>query len=86
MNLNGIFEALMLIAFAASWPFSIIKALRTHVVAGKSPLFMIIIEIGYICGMLFNITLPAGPNWRLGLYVLNFCIVGTDLCLYYRYR
>lgn len=81
----AIFEVLMLLSFAASWPFSIIKALRTHVVAGKSPIFMIIIEIGYISGILYKITSP-GTDWRIWLYVLNFIIVGTDLFLYYLYR
>lgn len=86
MTLSGVFEALMLLSFAASWPFSIIKALRTHIVAGKSPLFMTIIEIGYIFGVLFKLTAPGGPDWRIWLYVLNFIIIGTDLVLYYVYR
>lgn len=80
-----IFEALMLLCFAVSWPFSIIKALRTHVVAGKSPLFMIIIESGYVFGVIYKLTCPT-IDWRIWLYVLNFCIIGTDLFLYYLYR
>lgn len=80
-----IFEALMLLAFATSWPFSIIKALRTHIVAGKSPLFMIIIEMGYIFGILYKLTAPH-TDWRIWLYILNFLIIGTDLFLYYLYR
>lgn len=35
----SIFEIVMLLCFAASWPFSIVKALRTKVVIGKSPVF-----------------------------------------------
>ncbi len=81
-----IFEIVMLLCFAASWPFSIIKALRTKVVAGKSPLFMSLIEIGYVSGILYKLTLPQGPDWRVCLYVLNLVIVGTDLFLYYLYR
>ena len=81
-----VFEALMLASFAASWPFSIIKALRTHIVAGKSPLFMAIIEMGYVFGIVYKLTLPDGPDWRIWLYVLNFVIIGTDLALYYVYR
>ncbi len=80
-----IFEVLMLLCFAASWPFSIVKALRTKVVAGKSPLFMTIIEIGYVFGILYKVTSP-DRDWRVWLYVLNLVIVGTDLFLYYLYR
>lgn len=78
------FEVIMLLAFAASWPFSIIKALRTHVVAGKSPLFMSLIEIGYISGILWKVT-GDHCDWRVWLYVLNFVIIGTDLTLYFIY-
>lgn len=86
MTLHAILEALMLLSFAASWPFSIIKTLRTRTVAGKSPLFVGIIEMGYVFGIFFNLTNPGGPNWRLGLYILNFLIIGLDLALYFRYR
>ncbi len=80
-----IFEIIMLLCFAASWPFSIVKALRTKVVAGKSPLFMSLIEIGYVSGILYKLTCPQ-TDWRVWLYVLNLLIVGTDLFLYYLYR
>lgn len=76
---------MMLLCFAASWPFSIIKAIRTKVVAGKSPLFMTLIEIGYVSGILYKVTSPT-PDWRVWLYVLNFIIIGTDLVLYFIYR
>jgi hypothetical protein len=80
-----IFEIIMLLCFAASWPFSIVKALRTKVVAGKSPLFMSLIEIGYVSGILYKATSPH-TDWRIWLYVLNLIIVGTDLFLYFLYR
>ncbi len=80
-----IFEIIMLLCFAASWPFSIVKAIRTKVVAGKSPLFMSLIEIGYVAGILYKVTSPQ-TDWRVWLYVLNLVIVGTDLFLYYLYR
>lgn len=76
----------MLLAFAASWPFSIAKTLRTRTVAGKSPLFMGIIEAGYVFGILFKLTSPGGVDWRIFLYFLNLVIIGIDLALYFRYR
>ncbi len=83
-HLSSFFEAAMLLCFAASWPFSILKALRTKVVAGKSPAFMFIIELGYVSGILYKLT--GKTDAVIWLYVLNFLIVGTDLALYYRYR
>ena len=78
------FEVLMLVCFAASWPFSILKAWRTKQVAGKSPVFMWIIEVGYLSGILYKLT--GQCDWRVWLYVFNMTIVGVDLGLYYRYR
>ena len=46
----SLFEVGMLLCFGVSWPISIVKALRTKKVVGKSPLFMIVICIGYLCG------------------------------------
>lgn len=79
----NIFEALMLICFGIGWPISIVKALRTKVVSGKSPLFMTIVAIGYISGVIFKI--QTGIDAIIGLYILNFIMVSFDLFLYYRY-
>ena len=84
--MSSLFEAIMLPCFAASWPFSILKAIRTKVVAGKSPMFMGIIEAGYVSGILFKVTSPPPIDPTVWLYVLNLVIVGTDLALYFRYR
>jgi len=48
----SIFEVLMLVCFGLSWPISIAKALRTEKVAGKSPVFMGVICLGYLSGIL----------------------------------
>lgn len=79
----SIFEILMLLCFAFSWPFSIIKSIRTKVVLGKSPIFMIIIIIGYIMGILHKLFYSF--DWVIWLYVFNLVIVGTDLILYFCY-
>jgi len=78
------FEALMLACFGVSWPISIAKAVRTKVVAGKSPLFMVIVLLGYASGIAHK-ALNA-PDWVTGLYALNLVLVGVDLTLYFRYR
>lgn len=77
------FEAGMLICFGISWPMSIAKSLRTKHVAGKSPLFMGIVDLGYVSGILHKIFYR--PDWVIWLYVLNFAMVSFDLFLYFRY-
>lgn len=80
----SIFEIGMLVAFGFSWPISIMKTLRTRHVTGKSPLFMVIIMLGYVSGILHKIFYAY--DFVLWLYVLNLLMVGFDLFLYLRYR
>ena len=73
----------MLICFGLSWPISIGKALRTKVVAGKSPLFMAILILGYASGIVHKVRYAF--DWITALYALNLMMVVLDLFLYYRY-
>lgn len=79
----SIFEVLMLICFACSWPMSIIKALKTKYVLGKSPAFMIIIILGYVFGIIHKII--NNPDIVTYLWALNMVLVSADLILYYYY-
>jgi hypothetical protein len=79
----SIFEAAMLLCFGISWPISIAKTLRTKVVAGKSPVFMLVIIIGYACGIVHKILFAY--DWIIFLYALNMTMVAVDLALYVRY-
>ena len=80
----SIFEAMMLVCFGLSWPMNILKSWRTRSAVGKSLAFLLIIEVGYICGMLNKMLVKF--DWVFFLYVLNFCMVGTDTILYFRNR
>ncbi|MDY6327568.1 MAG: hypothetical protein SPL47_09715 [Bacteroidales bacterium] len=82
MNVS-VFEILMLVCFACSWPVSIAKALKTKVVIGKSPVFMIIIIAGYVFGILHK--LIYNNDWVVFLYLFNLLIVSFDLFLYFKY-
>jgi hypothetical protein len=73
----------MLICFGISWPISIAKSLRTKVVAGKSPLFMTVLCLGYVSGITHKILFSM--DWIIGLYILNLVLVSFDLFLYYKY-
>ena len=79
----SIFEVLMLLCFACSWPISILKGLRTKIVIGKSPFFLILLIIGYAMG----ITHKALYHYDIVtyLYAFNMLLVAADLIIYYRY-
>jgi len=77
------FEALMLICFGLSWPVSIAKTLRTKVVAGKSPVFIGIVILGYACGLAHKILYSR--DWVIYLYAINLVVVSIDFILYFRY-
>ena len=78
----SIFEAIMMICFGAAWPFSIWKSWKSRSNSGKSMAFMIIVEVGYLSGMIHKYLY----NWDFVfyLYALNFALVLTDLALFIR--
>ena len=79
----SLLEAVMLICWGMSWPVSIIKALRTKIVLGKSPLFTLLIAIGYICAISHKVLYSR--DYLIVLYLFNLAMILTDLCLYVRY-
>ncbi len=79
----SIFEVIMLVCFGLSWPVSIAKALRTHKVEGKSPVFMIFVCVGYLSGIIHKVLFDL--DWVVGLYALNMTMVLVDMALYFRY-
>jgi len=79
-----IFELAMLLCFGASWPFSIWKSYKARAVGSKSITFMLIVLVGYICGIINNII--NGVDYVLPFYVLNFILVSIDALLYVRNR
>ena len=87
-----ILEIVMILCFGASWPFNVAKSYRARTARGKSLLFLVLIEVGYIAGIAAKLTNPVymaafGEKWYvLFFYVLNFAMVGTDVILYFRNR
>ena len=78
----SVFEALMLICFGLSWPFSIARAIRDKSSKGKSLLFLILLDLAYICGILHKVLVDT--DIVLILYALNFVLVSIDIALYLR--
>jgi hypothetical protein len=79
----SVFEITLLFCFGVSWPISIAKALRTRVVAGKSPLFMAIVIAGYASGIVHKALYSL--DWVITLYALNLVMVAIDPGLYVRF-
>ena len=77
-----IFEALMLICFGAAWPFSIWKSYTSRRNEGKSLKFMIIVEIGYLSGVIYKVFYNFDAV--LYLYLLNILFVAADMTFYFR--
>lgn len=78
----SIFEATMLACFGAAWPFSIYKSYTSRSNVGKSIFFLFVVLIGYSSGILHK--LIYNFDSVIYLYVLNFCLVLTDIILYFR--
>ena len=80
----SIFEAIMMVCFGAAWPFSIYKSWISRQTAGKSLIFLFILEFGYISGIIHKILYSY--NAVIYLYLLNAMFVLIDIVFYYRNR
>ena len=80
-----ILEALMVISFGLSWPMNIIKSLRAKTTKGKSIMFLMLIEFGYVCGIISKLV-SGNITYVFIFYVLNLLMVFTDIMLYFRNR
>lgn len=78
---SQILELAMLVAFGCSWPFAIAKTLRARRVDGKSPMFMVIVILGYCCGIAAHLV-EGTKLWLCAVYCLDIALVSTDLALY----
>ena len=77
-------EFAMLFCFGFSWPFAIAKTYRAKRVDGKSPMFEIIVILGYLFGIASH--LISDRSWVLWVYLVDVALVATDLSLYFPYK
>ena len=77
----GVFEFLMLFCFGFSWPFSIMKSIRSKSTKGKSLMFMLLIVAGYVFGIIHK--LLDNCNWVIWAYVALLALVSADITLYF---
>ncbi len=80
----SIFEALMLLCFGISWPFSLWKSWKSRQNGSKSLVFLVLVFVGYLAGITNKIL--NHPDWVLTLYILNALMVAADLILFFRNR
>ena len=81
-----VLEVAMLVLFGVSWPISLVKSIRSKSTKGKSLVFLVLIDIGYICGMTSKIvstTFVWSTDWWIFvIYAVNFSFVTADLIVY----
>ena len=82
--LSQILEFAMLFAFGFSWPFAIVRTYRAKRVDGKSPAFMIIVLVGYACGIAAHLV-EGTKLWLCWIYLVDMALVSTDLTLLYAF-
>jgi membrane protein DedA with SNARE-associated domain len=79
----GIFEAAMLLCFAASWPFNLLKAYRARTNVGTSIIFMSVVLLGYIFGIA-NKVVNNDMSYVMAFYILDLALVATGILIYVR--
>lgn len=80
----SIFEIGMLLCFGASWPVNIAKAWKAKSTLNQSLIFLIVVELGYACGIIHKILYSRDA--ALVFYCLNFVMVFINICIFLRNR
>ena len=80
-----VFEVIMLCCFGASWPFNIVKSLRSRTARGKSLLFEVCVIVGYLSGLAGKL-LSGNLSYVVAFYLMDILMVATDLTLTLRNR
>lgn len=82
-----ILEVTMLVLFGISWPFNLIKSIKSQSTKGKSLLFLILIDLGYLAGITSKFFLETfvwyTDWWVFMIYSINFTLVSADLVMYF---
>ena len=90
--MSELLEIIMILSFGASWPFNVVKSYKARTARGKSPVFMLLIILGYIAGIASKFLNEAymaafSEKWYvLFFYFLNLIMVAIDFALYLRNR
>ena len=74
----------MIVCFGISWPFNLIKSIRSRSTRGKSLIFLVAIFTGYVLGILHKLIFSM--DLVIIAYVFNLVMVGADLVVYFLNR
>lgn len=80
--MGNFLEMTMLICFGVSWPISVYKSWVSRKTGGKSLLFLLLIEFGYLVGLIGK--LIYNPSYVIAVYMINLLFVTADILLYFR--
>ena len=86
MNIPQLCEVTMLCAFGFSWPFNIVKSIRSRTARGKSIGFELLVIFGYTVGLfgkLYTYKTTGVLAYSTWFYVVDWLLVATDLVLCY---
>lgn len=72
----------MMVCFGAAWPFAIYRSWTSRSVEGKSFVFLVIVQAGYLAGILHKVFYRL--DGVVALYVINLIMVSIDVMLYLR--
>ena len=84
MEMSELFEIAMVVLFGLSWPANMIKSYKARTAKGKSVLFLILVIIGYACGIISKLLSDNFKWYILLFYIVNLIMVTADLMLYFR--
>lgn len=85
-QMGYLLEIAMMVCFGFSWPSNIRTTLKNRSTKGKSLAFLLMVDAGYLCGILGKI-LSGNVVWYiLAMYILNFSMVATDIFLYLHFK
>ncbi len=84
--MSELLEIGMVVLFGFSWPMNVIKSYKVRTAKGKSLAFLLLVFIGYICGISAKLLADNFKWYVLFFYVVNFIMVSMDLLLYFRNR
>lgn len=76
------FEVVMLLCFGLSWPFSIYRTYKARNMEAKSPVFLILVVVGYAAGVVHKLLYRRDAV--IYLYAANGLMVAFDLFLVLR--
>ena len=83
--MSELLETVMLICFGLSWPVNVYRSYTSRTARGMSPLFILLIIIGYTAGIAAKI-LSGNTGFILAVYLINLTVVLLDLAVYFRNR